>query len=116
MPQDSSWLVLRGALAPRPGGFCNRAARLRSRPPPPMLDPGRAAALICADGNDTAWRMTQRIEIVEVGPRDGLQSEPGTVATSVKIEFIERAIACGLRRIEVTSFVNPQRVPQMADA
>jgi hydroxymethylglutaryl-CoA lyase len=81
-----------------------------------MLDPGRAAALICADGNDTAWRMTRRIEIVEVGPRDGLQSEPGTVPTPVKIEFIERAIACGLRRIEVTSFVNPQRVPQMADA
>ena len=60
--------------------------------------------------------MTQRIEIVEVGPRDGLQSEPGIVPTAAKIAFIERAIECGLRRIEVASFVNPQRVPQMADA
>jgi len=60
--------------------------------------------------------MTRRIEIVEVGPRDGLQSEPGIVPTAVKIAFIERAIECGLRRIEVASFVNPQRVPQMADA
>ena len=60
--------------------------------------------------------MTRRIEIVEVGPRDGLQSEPGIVPTAVKIAFIERAIDGGLRRIEVASFVNPQRVPQMADA
>ena len=60
--------------------------------------------------------MTRHIEIVEVGPRDGLQSEPGVVPTDVKVEFVERAIANGLRRIEVTSFVNPKRVPQMADA
>ena len=60
--------------------------------------------------------MKRHIEIVEVGPRDGLQSEPGVVPTAVKVEFIERAIANGLRRIEVTSFVNPKRVPQMADA
>src|SRR5688500_12214768 len=60
--------------------------------------------------------MSGRVDIVEVGPRDGLQSEPQTVSTAVKIAFIERAIDCGLRRIEVASFVNPQRVPQMADA
>lgn len=60
--------------------------------------------------------MKRHIEIVEVGPRDGLQSEPGVVPTAVKVGFIERAIANGLRRIEVTSFVNPKRVPQMADA
>jgi hydroxymethylglutaryl-CoA lyase len=60
--------------------------------------------------------MKRHIEIVEVGPRDGLQSEPGVVPTALKVEFIERAIANGLRRIEVTSFVNPKRVPQMADA
>jgi len=60
--------------------------------------------------------MKRHIEIVEVGPRDGLQSEPGVVPTAVKVKFIERAIANGLRRIEVTSFVNPKRVPQMADA
>jgi len=60
--------------------------------------------------------MMRHVEIVEVGPRDGLQSEPGMVPTSVKVEFIERAIANGLHRIEVTSFVSPKRVPQMADA
>jgi hydroxymethylglutaryl-CoA lyase len=57
-----------------------------------------------------------RVDIVEVGPRDGLQSEPGILPTSTKVAFIERAIASGLRRIEVASFVNPKRVPQMADA
>ena len=60
--------------------------------------------------------MMRHVEIVEVGPRDGLQSEPQVVPTSVKVEFIERAIASGLHRVEVASFVNPQRVPQMADA
>jgi hydroxymethylglutaryl-CoA lyase len=56
------------------------------------------------------------VEIVEVGPRDGLQSEPGVMPTEVKVEFIERLIASGIRRLEVTSFVNPKKVPQMADA
>jgi hydroxymethylglutaryl-CoA lyase len=56
------------------------------------------------------------IEIVEVGPRDGLQSEPGVLPTATKVEFILRAISAGLRRVEVTSFVNPKKVPQMADA
>jgi len=56
------------------------------------------------------------VDIVEVGPRDGLQSEPGVLPTATKVEFIERAIAAGVRRVEVTSFVNPKRVPQMADA
>ena len=56
------------------------------------------------------------IEIVEVGPRDGLQGEPGVLPTATKIEFIERAIATGVQRVEVASFVDPKRVPQMADA
>jgi hydroxymethylglutaryl-CoA lyase len=60
--------------------------------------------------------MTASVEIVEVGPRDGLQSEPGVFPTAAKIEFIERLFDAGLRRIEVTSFVNPKKVPQMADA
>ena len=60
--------------------------------------------------------MTASVEIVEVGPRDGLQSEPGVFPTAAKIEFIERLFDAGLRRIEVSSFVNPKRVPQMADA
>lgn len=60
--------------------------------------------------------MTASVEIVEVGPRDGLQSEPGVFPTAAKIEFIERLFEAGLRRVEVTSFVNPKKVPQMADA
>jgi len=56
------------------------------------------------------------IEILEVGPRDGLQNEPGAVATAIKVAFVERLIAAGVRRIEVASFVNPKRVPQMSDA
>ena len=57
-----------------------------------------------------------KIELVEVGPRDGLQSEGVILPTATKIALIERLIAAGLRRLEVTSFVNPKRVPQMADA
>ena len=59
---------------------------------------------------------SSRIEIVEVGPRDGLQSESQMLATNAKVEFIRRLADSGLRRIEVASFVNPKRVPQMADA
>jgi len=57
-----------------------------------------------------------RIEFVEVGPRDGLQNEKLLVSTQDKLALINHAIAAGARRIEVTSFVNPTRVPQMADA
>ena len=60
--------------------------------------------------------MARRIEIVEVGPRDGLQNEPGVFPTAAKVEFINRIVAAGTRRVETTSFVNPKRVPQMADA
>ena len=57
-----------------------------------------------------------RIEIVEVGPRDGLQNERVLFSTDNKVSLIERLIAAGARRIEAVSFVNPKRVPQMADA
>ena len=61
--------------------------------------------------------MTPRsIEFVEVGPRDGLQNEAAVVATADKVELIRHAIAAGARRVEVASFVNPKKVPQMADA
>jgi hydroxymethylglutaryl-CoA lyase len=56
------------------------------------------------------------IEIIEVGPRDGLQNQSATLSTADKLIFIARLIEAGARRIEVASFVNPQRVPQMADA
>lgn len=60
--------------------------------------------------------MTRRVEFIEVGPRDGLQNEALLVSTEHKVELIHRAIAAGVRRIEVASFVNPSKVPQMADA
>jgi hydroxymethylglutaryl-CoA lyase len=56
------------------------------------------------------------IELVEVGPRDGLQNEPDIIATDMKLAMIARMIDYGARRLEVASFVHPARVPQMADA
>jgi hydroxymethylglutaryl-CoA lyase len=56
------------------------------------------------------------ISFVEVGPRDGLQNEQALIATQDKLALITRALDAGVRRIEVTSFVNPVKVPQMADA
>jgi hydroxymethylglutaryl-CoA lyase len=60
--------------------------------------------------------LPKSVQIIEVGPRDGLQNESTVLSTATKVEFINRAIAAGIRRIEVASFVNPKRVPQMADA
>src|SRR6185369_5251529 len=57
-----------------------------------------------------------RVELVEVGPRDGLQNEATLLSTADKVELIQRLINAGSRRIEIASFVNPARVPQMADA
>lgn len=60
--------------------------------------------------------MSKNIEIVEVGPRDGLQNEPVPFSTEDKLDLINQAVAAGVRRIEVASFVHPKLVPQMADA
>lgn len=57
-----------------------------------------------------------KIELVEVGPRDGLQNEPDIISAQTKLALIARMIGYGARRLEVASFVHPQRVPQMADA
>jgi hydroxymethylglutaryl-CoA lyase len=59
---------------------------------------------------------TDAVSIVEMAPRDGLQNESALLSTADKVELVERAVRAGARRIEVTSFVNPARVPQMADA
>ncbi|MFM9936659.1 MAG: hydroxymethylglutaryl-CoA lyase [Novosphingobium sp.] len=59
---------------------------------------------------------TNSIEMVEVSPRDGLQNEKTMIGTADKLALIGRALAAGVRRIEVASFVNPRAVPQMADA
>jgi hydroxymethylglutaryl-CoA lyase len=55
------------------------------------------------------------VRIVEVGPRDGLQNEPGEVPTEVKLELIERLADAGLSAVEATAFVSPKWIPQMAD-
>jgi hydroxymethylglutaryl-CoA lyase len=60
--------------------------------------------------------MTTAIEIVEVGPRDGLQNESAILSIDDKLAFIARLEACGVKRVEAVSFVNPRRVPQMAGA
>jgi hydroxymethylglutaryl-CoA lyase len=59
--------------------------------------------------------LPQRVTLVDVGPRDGLQNEREPVDASVKIELVHRLQAAGLKDIEVTSFVSPKWVPQMAD-
>ena len=56
------------------------------------------------------------VTVMEVSPRDGLQNENVLVSTEQKLQLIDHALAAGSRRIEVTSFVHPERVPQMADA
>ncbi|WP_245409918.1 hydroxymethylglutaryl-CoA lyase [Pararhizobium haloflavum] len=60
--------------------------------------------------------LPQKVSVVEVGPRDGLQSEPKFVATDEKIGLVNGLIDAGIRHLEVTSFVSPRAVPQMRDA
>ncbi len=60
--------------------------------------------------------MSERVRIVEVGPRDGLQNERATIPTETKVELLARLAATGLTDIEATSFVSPRWVPQLADA
>ncbi|MGH2388147.1 MAG: hydroxymethylglutaryl-CoA lyase [Chloroflexota bacterium] len=63
-----------------------------------------------------AARWPERVRVVEVGPRDGLQNEAGEVPTEAKIRFISLLAATGLRDIEATSFVSPRAMPRLADA
>lgn len=60
--------------------------------------------------------MSEAVTIFEVGPRDGLQNEAGMISTADKIKLVDLLSATGLRKIEVSSFVSPSAVPQMADA
>src|SRR5689334_6893798 len=60
--------------------------------------------------------LPKSVRIVEVGPRDGLQNEAHIASTAAKAQFIRLLTAAGLRDIEVTSFVHPKAIPQLADA
>jgi hydroxymethylglutaryl-CoA lyase/(R)-citramalyl-CoA lyase len=64
----------------------------------------------------TAGPDDRRVRIYEVGPRDGLQNEDQIVPPETRVELVDRLAAAGLKRIEAASFVNPDRVPQMAGA
>ncbi len=61
-------------------------------------------------------KRAEQITVMEVSPRDGLQNESALLSTDDKLELIDRSLASGAKRIEVTSFVHPKVVPQMADA
>jgi hydroxymethylglutaryl-CoA lyase len=65
---------------------------------------------------ETGEGLPGRVTIYEVGPRDGLQNESAIVPVEVKAEFVRRLVAAGLSTVEVTSFVHPRWVPQLADA
>ena len=60
--------------------------------------------------------LPERVTLVEVGPRDGLQNEPQSVPTAVKVALVERLAAAGLPAVEAGAFVSPKWVPQMADS
>jgi hydroxymethylglutaryl-CoA lyase len=60
--------------------------------------------------------LPRKVQIIEVGPRDGLQNEKQPVPTATKLEFIHALVNAGVRNIEATSFVHPKAVPQLADA
>src|SRR5829696_6548347 len=62
-----------------------------------------------------ANQLPKHVKIVEVGPRDGLQNEPQPVSTEDKLELVDKLVLAGLKAIEVTAFVSPKWVPQMAD-
>ena len=82
---------------------------------PDRSDAARMTGMSVTEGPLRA-RLPDRVTIVEVAPRDGLQAERVTVATEVKLELIERLVAAGHTAIEATSFVDPAAVPQLADA
>ena len=60
--------------------------------------------------------LPDHVTVYEVGPRDGLQNEPAVVPLETKLELIARLVGAGLKVVEVTSLVRPDRVPQLADA
>jgi len=60
--------------------------------------------------------LPKQVEVVEVGPRDGFQNIKEWIPTETKLEIIDNLIACGFKKMEVTAFVHPKAVPQMADA
>jgi hydroxymethylglutaryl-CoA lyase len=75
-----------------------------------------AARSDCSSLRRVAMGLPKRVHVVEEGPREGFQIEKGPIATARKIELIDALSKTGLRRIQIVSFVDPRRVPGMADA
>ena len=75
-----------------------------------------SSAVSSAVSSDRPNRELREVQIYEVGPRDGLQNEPESVSTEAKLELIQRLALSGIGFIEVTSFVSPKWIPQLADA
>ena len=75
-----------------------------------MSETSRRLPMVVPDAD-----LPDRVTVYEVGPRDGLQNEQRTVPVDVKVELVERLVAAGLPVVEVTSFVSPRWVPQLAD-
>jgi hydroxymethylglutaryl-CoA lyase len=69
--------------------------------------------MVAENKDNVKW--TSKIEVCEVGPRDGLQNEKVMLTVEQKVELIERSVAAGVKFMEVGSFVHPKAVPQMAD-
>jgi isopropylmalate/homocitrate/citramalate synthase len=76
------------------------------------------ASWLCSPAGSNRSRVpeSQSVRLVEVGPRDGLQNEPDVLEPSVRAELVALLVAAGVREVEVASFVDPRRVPQMAGA
>ena len=114
LPVRAARLLLQRRFASSRPSVFNRTVALRED----AARRGRQRAAGCSGGLTTVRTlMTIGLRtVMEVSPRDGLQNESVLLSTEDKLTLIHRALAAGFRRIEVTSFVHPKRVPQMADA
>ena len=96
--------------------FTHEQVRYEPRPRAPRAWRGRPPAGGAARSLRGDERAASRARIREVGPRDGFQNEPETISTADKVRLIDMLSATGLERIEVTSFVRPDVIPQLSDA
>src|SRR6185437_8861209 len=81
-----------------------------------LIGRGMPSPLRIARGTSNMTDIPRRVRVVEVGPRDGLQNEKAIIATEDKLHFIALLNEAGFPEIEVTSFVSPKAIPQLADA
>src|SRR5690606_20353926 len=85
------------------------------RPMPPPIDRAHCPAPSFDESSPMTSSIPSRVHLIDVGPRDGLQNEKTPVPAAVKVELVHRLQQAGLKEIEVTSYVSPKWVPQMAD-